>query len=409
MLLAGLISASPSAVANQTITVPVASEAEISVEQFPSNGKYLMLWIAPEYGLRAAHRSLAKMLNAQNIEVWMSNVVESLFMTQSSSSIKKLDGNYVADLIEYAHKTTGKKIILAGDSYAAISVLRGAHQWQSRTQTQPYLVGAMLFTPLTYTEIPPLGQLPRYMPIVSATNIPLMIYQAKHHGGSIGQFNTLVGKLRQHGNPVFTRITPKEMALFYEENMTPEILQLLKPLPLNIKKMITLLDKQPHPLQAIPLKKNQSFARGIDNHLKKYIGQVSPLAINLEDTSGRRFKLDDYKGKVTVINFWATWCPPCVHEIPSLNKLKEKMQGLPFKLISINYAEDKETINQFMQKVHVEYPVLLDTDGDFARNWNVITYPSTFVIDKNGKIVYGVNGAIEWDDEVYIKMLKNLL
>lgn len=85
------------------------------------------------------------------------------------------------------------------------------------------------------------------------------------------------------------------------------------------------------------------------------------------------------------------------------------MQGLPFKLISINYAEDKETINQFMQKVHVEYPVLLDTDGDFARNWNVITYPSTFVIDKNGKIVYGVNGAIEWDDEVYIKMLKNLL
>lgn len=85
------------------------------------------------------------------------------------------------------------------------------------------------------------------------------------------------------------------------------------------------------------------------------------------------------------------------------------MSGLPFELISINYAEDKETILEFMKKVQVDFPVLLDQDGNFARQWNVITYPSTFVIDKNGKIQYGVNAAIEWDNPELIKKIKTLL
>jgi len=85
------------------------------------------------------------------------------------------------------------------------------------------------------------------------------------------------------------------------------------------------------------------------------------------------------------------------------------MKGLPFELISINYAEDTKTILEFMKKVKVEFPVLLDKDGGFAKKWNVITYPSTFVIDKNGDIKYGVNAAIEWDSPEFIKKIKSLL
>lgn len=85
------------------------------------------------------------------------------------------------------------------------------------------------------------------------------------------------------------------------------------------------------------------------------------------------------------------------------------MKGLPFELISINYAEDKKTILEFMKKVNVEFPVLLDKNGDFAKKWNVIAYPSTFVIDKHGKIKYGVNAAIEWDKPEFIQKIKSLL
>lgn len=394
--------------ASKDIVIPVSSGDDISVEQFTAKGKYLIIWLAPEYGIRGAHRTLAQMLSKQNIEVWQTNIVESLFMPLGSTSIKKLDGKHVADLIEYAHKTTGKKIIVAGDSYATINALTGAHQWQQRKLTKAYLIGVILFSPYTFSSIPPLGQLPEYMPIISSSNIPMMIYQAKNNG-TIGQFDILVEKLQQHGNPVYTRLTPKVMSLFYEEEPTPEMIQQMKPLPVSIKKMIPVLEKHQVPSEFIPLKKLTKNKSGIDIYLKKFNGSIKPLPINLIDSHGNNVVKNHYKGKVSIINFWATWCPPCVEEIPSLNRLKNKMKGSDFELISINYAEDKTTILEFMKKVNVEFPVLLDKDGTFARKWNVITYPSTFVIDKSGKIKYGVNAAIEWDSPELITKLKSLL
>jgi peroxiredoxin len=119
-------------------------------------------------------------------------------------------------------------------------------------------------------------------------------------------------------------------------------------------------------------------------------------------------KLHDYRGKITVVNCWASWCPPCVEEIPSLNRLREQMQGQPFELISINYADSPEKIHEFMSRVNVQFPVLIDPNGKVSQQWNVIGFPSTFVIGKDGKIQYGVNAAIQWDAPEVINALKAL-
>ena len=397
------------AFAENMLSIPVSTGDEISVERFPANGKYLMLWLAPEYGFRGAHQAMAQKIQNQNIEVWQTNILESLFLPLSSSAIKKLKGERVADLIEYAHNITGKKIIVVADSYASLNALRGAHQWQQRKQTKAYLIGAILFSPNTYKAIPPLGQLPDYMPIVSATNIPIMVYQAKNHL-NMGQFKTLIEKLQQHGNAVYSRIVPKKTVMFYEEKPDKKILEKFNNLAKSMKKMISILEKKPVPFKAIALKKEkENKVGGIDIYLKSYKGAIKPLAINLKDAYGNNVIKNNFKGQVTIINFWATWCPPCVKEIPSLNRLKKKMKGQKFELISINYAEDTKTILEFMKKVNVEFPVLLDPDGSFAKKWNVITYPSTFVIDKAGNIKYGVNAAIEWDKAELIKKIKALL
>lgn len=390
------------------LIIPVAANIEITVERHAAEGKYLILWLAPQYGLRGGHRSLAKMLAKENIEVWQTDIIQSLFLPQSPTSLKNLDGKYVSQIIEQAHKITGKKIILMADSYAALNALTGARYWQATTQSETYLIGAILFSPHAYASIPPLGQLPEYMPIISASNIPMMIYQAKNSSNT-GQFAALVEKLQQHGNPVYTRLTPRNMLRFYDEEPTQEMREQFKPLAANIEKMIKVLERHTVPENPVSLKKAKDHKRGIDNYLKKYKGSVKPLPINLKDAYGKQVIKNSYKGKITVINFWATWCPPCVEEIPSLNRLKQKMEGLPFELISINYAEDKKTILEFLKKVNVEFPVLLDNDGGFAKQWNVITYPSTFVIDKEGQIKYGVNAAIEWDNEEFIKNIKSLL
>jgi len=391
----------------EEIIVPVADDNELTVEKFDAKGNHLVIWIAPEYGFRQNHQNLAKTLASQGIEVWQSNVLESLFLTQGTQSQKQLTGSYIADMIEYAHKTTGKNIIISGDSYASISALRAARQWQSRGIRKSYLKGAVLFSPYTYAYVPPLGVSPEYLPIVDATNIPLVIYQAQH-SGIIGQFSTLFTKLQQHNNPVYLKKIPGIMSLFYQKQATPQMKAGAKSVAGSINKMISLLSKHKTPDQSITLPTVTENKSGIDIYLKKFKGKAKPLGIRLYDTNGKLFEKNHFKGKVSVINFWATWCPPCVEEIPSLNRLKQKMKGKDFELISINYAEDKKVIDEFMKKINVEFTVLLDQNGEFAKKWNVISYPSTFIIDKTGMIKYGVNAAIEWDNPELVQKIESM-
>lgn len=388
-------------------TITLADDTEIAVNVYPSSGQYLAIWIAPEYGFRTAHRQLAQKLSEQGTEIWQSNILESLFLPQGTQSQKKLDGRYIAELVQYAHKKTSKKIILIGDSYAAPSVLTGAHKLQSSPQSVDYLVGAVLFSPYTYAYIPPLGKAPEYMPIVSSTNIPIMIYQSENSATS-GQINLLLQKLQQHGNPVYIKKVPGIMSLFYQKTPTPKMQQGAEIVLGSFNKMISILDQHQLPEHPVDLEQTKVKTSGIDIYLKKFSANNKPLNIRLKDIHGNLYEKSDFKGKVTVINFWATWCPPCVEEIPSLNRLKLKLKDYPFELVSINYAEEKQVIRDFMKKIHVKFTVLLDQDGEFAKRWNVISYPSTFIINKEGEIAYGVNAAIEWDNEELVSKIKSM-
>ena len=394
--------------AAEEIVAPVSDDVEITITRIPAQGEYLLIWLAPEYGFRKAHRSLADRLPRHNIEVWQADIVESLFLPQGNSSLKQLDGKYVADLIEYARELTGKKIVIVGDSYAATSALLGARHWQSRNQADPYLVGAILFSPYSYAYIPPLGLPPEYLPIVESTNVPLMIYQAQN-SGIVGQFDQLLAKLRTNDSPIYTRMVPNVMSLFYEEEPTPAMKSSAQPIPASIRQLLSVLARHKIPAQPVPLKKTLAVKSGIDIYLKDFNGNSEPAAFTLPDIDGNTMVKTDFTDKVTVVNFWASWCPPCIEEIPSLNRLKQKMEGRPFELISINYAEDRKTVLSFMQRVKVDFPVLLDHSGATAHRWNVITYPSTFVIDRQGKFRYGVNAAIEWDAPELIQKLESLM
>ncbi|MDH3535841.1 MAG: TlpA family protein disulfide reductase, partial [Gammaproteobacteria bacterium] len=320
----------------------------------------------------------------------------------------RLDGDTIADLVEYVHRHTGKKIALAGDSYAAMAALLGARSWQGRKLDDPYLVGAVLFTPYSYAYIPSLGLEPEYVPIVESTNIPLMIYQAQN-SGTTGGFAALLEKLRLHENPVYTRIVPGVMSLFYEEPPSRAMIDSAAPIALNIRQMLAVLARHEFPAGPAAIANAAPVRSGIDIYLKEFNGKNPPLTIKLTDIDGNPVVRSDFEGRVTLVNFWATWCPPCIEEIPSLNRLQLKMAGRPFELISINYAEDRETVVNFLRRVNVDFPVLLDTDGAYARTWNVITYPSTFVVGPQGKIRFGVNAAIEWDDPELIRKLESLM
>ena len=148
---------------------------------------------------------------------------------------------------------------------------------------------------------------------------------------------------------------------------------------------------------------------GLDAQLKSYVGNPNPNPIALKDINGKSYNISEYKDRVIVVNFWATWCTPCIKEIPSLNNLRKAMHDKSFELISINYAEKAETIREFMKMVNVEFPVLLDEEGKESAKWKVIAFPSTFVIGKDGLIHYGVNAGIEWDTPEVLDTINRML
>ncbi|MFA6903745.1 MAG: redoxin domain-containing protein [Gallionellaceae bacterium] len=380
---------------------------ELTLYQYPAKGTGLVIWINghswDEREIQAA-RNLA----SAGIEVWLIDFSEALMQTSGSSLMRNMDAEYVADIIDAAHQQTGKKVIVMAQSFAAIPALGGATLWQQRKIHHGKLSGAVLFSPDLSTALPALGKDPEYLPIARATNIPVMIYQGSLHG-PVHQFKRLHEQLSSNNPNVFFKLLPGVTSIFFQDQNSDEAINLLNVLPAKIGEMFKFFDmltiREAKAVYVPP--KNKSNIRP-DIKLTPYTGKVAPLAIDLLDSSGKRHLLGDYRGKVTVVNFWATWCPPCVEEIPSLNRLREQMQGEPFELITINYAESAKTIRDFMQRVSVQFPVLLDPNGKVSQQWNVIGFPSTFVIGPDGNIRYGVNAAIHWDSEEVVNALKAL-
>lgn len=142
--------------------------------------------------------------------------------------------------------------------------------------------------------------------------------------------------------------------------------------------------------------------------LKPYKGKPLP-DFSLLDLKGKKHSLSDYKGKVVLLNFWATWCPPCVKEMPSMQRLQDKYQGKDFEILAVNMGEDSTTIEIFLQKMTVNFPILLDSDGAILKQWKIFAFPTTFLVDKEGNIAYALFGGLEWDSPEAVAVVEELM
>ena len=132
--------------------------------------------------------------------------------------------------------------------------------------------------------------------------------------------------------------------------------------------------------------------------LKAWAGGPTP-ALGLTDLAGATHRLDAYKGKVVIVNFWATWCEPCREEMPSFNRLRKSLDGQPVEMFAVNVGEGEARINAFLGKVPVDFPVLLDRDAQASRTWKVRVLPATFIIGTDGRVRYSYSGARDWAED----------
>jgi peroxiredoxin len=129
----------------------------------------------------------------------------------------------------------------------------------------------------------------------------------------------------------------------------------------------------------------------------------------LKDLSGNEVSLEDYRGKVILINFWATWCLPCRIEMPSMEKLYAKFNNDGFTILAIDMLEDADGVRAFKEEYKLNFPILLDSDGSVAQFYGVMSIPTTYIVDREGYIIGGAIGARDWADESAFMLIDQLL
>jgi peroxiredoxin len=140
------------------------------------------------------------------------------------------------------------------------------------------------------------------------------------------------------------------------------------------------------------------------------VGSTAPEFDAVQLPSGRPANIEDYRGKVVLLNIWATWCPPCVVEMPSMERLHRKLSGTDFQLIAVSVDEaDSATVNTFVRNLGLTFEILHNRDGSIRRIYQTTGVPESFVIDRDGVIVKKVIGAADWDAPVNEALIRSLL
>jgi len=135
---------------------------------------------------------------------------------------------------------------------------------------------------------------------------------------------------------------------------------------------------------------------------------VDPPNFTLPLLNGGNTSLSAYKGKVVVLNFWATWCPPCRAEMPSMEIFYQRFKNNGLEILAVDVGEDAATVQQFIRNSYT-FPILLDRDNKVNSLYGIEAIPTTFILDREGKIIGMIVGSIRWDNPKVIAAFDALL
>ena len=146
-----------------------------------------------------------------------------------------------------------------------------------------------------------------------------------------------------------------------------------------------------------------------NNGIVKMPHATQPVEIQLDDISGNSVSLSQFRGKIVFLNFWATWCPTCVVEMPSMERLHRRLKDRDFVMVAVNLKENRGQVKSFFEKYKLSFTTLLDTGGEVAYGLAVNALPTTFVLDRAGRIIGMALGPREWDHQASIELFEFLI
>jgi len=150
---------------------------------------------------------------------------------------------------------------------------------------------------------------------------------------------------------------------------------------------------------------------GLGHNLSKLSKSMDAPGFSLKDMDENRHSLGDYRGKVILLNFWATWCPPCRREMPSMERLYQKFKDEAFIVLAINQWEDPDHVFAYIGQLNTDptFPILFDRESEVSAAYGVKGLPTTYLLDKEGRIRYRAIGGREFDHPEVEEIIGNLL
>jgi len=385
-------------------------ENEITVQHYPSDGDILLIWLVDHEEERPAFEQMLKAVNAAGLEIWRADLMDAYFLPRSSENERTLGGEGTAALLKAAHEQSDKTIVLVAYDRMPLALLRGAGVWQRRHQGDSRLAGAVLFYPNLFGPAPVAGEDPVLDPIVTSTNLPLVIYQPEL-GSQRWRLGEVMRGLWDGGSAAHAYLVPGVRDWFFmgaDGDHGPRDEEVTALLPRRLIQFASLLSAYPKPEEAPTGSEPADAAHQVRGLVEFGSKRMAP-GFDLADFQGGRLNQDVYRDKVALVNFWATWCPPCVEEIPSLSRLAKRYEPDEFVLLSIDFRETPETLRKFTEQVAVDFPVLMDEDGRVSMDWKVFSFPSTFLLDRRGRVRYSANRAIDWDSPEVWQVVDRLI
>lgn len=134
-----------------------------------------------------------------------------------------------------------------------------------------------------------------------------------------------------------------------------------------------------------------------------------PVEIRLKDIDNRDVSISDFRGKIVFLNFWTTWCPTCRIEMPSMEKLHQKFKNNDFAMVTINLQESADRVKNFFKEYKLSFTALLDTAGEVGTMFGLYQIPTTYILDKKGRIIGKAVGPREWDSKKSISLFEHLI
>ena len=138
-------------------------------------------------------------------------------------------------------------------------------------------------------------------------------------------------------------------------------------------------------------------------------GELAAPGFTLEALGGKSHRLADYRGKVVLMNFWASWCPPCLAELPGIQRLADRLEGEAFAVLLVNVGESPFRVSKLLEQTGVGLTSLLDVRGETFKAWGGEVYPTSFVMDTKGAVRYVAQGPLVWDSGEVMGTVSDLL